>query len=100
MSAIWHAKHVMPKNVTVEQRIARHVDHADHAKTTLVSQLSAEDVERRFEGELGPELGKTRAAQPCEQLANSIIAPSHAFAQNRDKCGNADHQHGARHHRT
>jgi cytochrome c2 len=47
--------------------------------------VPAEGVGRRVEGELGPELGKTQAAQSREQIANSIIAPSHAFAENGEQ---------------
>jgi cytochrome c2 len=47
--------------------------------------IPAEGVERQVEGELGPELGKTQAAQSREQLASSIIAPSHAFADNGEQ---------------
>jgi cytochrome c2 len=47
--------------------------------------IPSEGVERRVEGEIGPELGKAQAAQPREQVASSIIAPSHAFAENGEK---------------
>ena len=30
MNASWHRKHPMPKNPTVNQRIAWHVEHAKH----------------------------------------------------------------------
>jgi hypothetical protein len=30
LNAAWHARHVMPKNPTEEQRIAWHVEHARH----------------------------------------------------------------------
>jgi hypothetical protein len=30
LNAAWHARHVMPKNPTEEQRIAWHVEHAKH----------------------------------------------------------------------
>jgi cytochrome c2 len=52
--------------------------------------VPAEGVERRVEGKLGPELGKTQAAQTREQLATSILAPSHAFADNGEKWKSGD----------
>lgn len=30
INAAWHEKHPMPKNATMEQRIAWHIQHAEH----------------------------------------------------------------------
>jgi mono/diheme cytochrome c family protein len=42
--------------------------------------VPGDDIQRRIEGALGPDLGKTQAAKTRDELATSIIAPSHAFA--------------------
>lgn len=52
--------------------------------------VPAEGIERRVEGELGPELGKATATQMREEVATSIIAPSHAFAQDGEKWKSGD----------
>ena len=46
MNAAWHAKHPMPPRVTLEQRIAWHLAHAQHCAcrpipATLRAQMRA-----------------------------------------------------------
>jgi mono/diheme cytochrome c family protein len=59
-------------------------------KCNTCHRIAAEGIERRVEGELGPELGKALAAQPRDQVATSIIAPSHAFAKDGEKWESGD----------
>jgi hypothetical protein len=42
--------------------------------------VPSENIERRVEGNIGPDLGEAQAAKTRDMLATSIIAPSHAFA--------------------
>jgi mono/diheme cytochrome c family protein len=61
-------------------------DPAEGRKAFLESRCNTchgvpgDQIERRVEGNLGPDLGKTQAAKSRDELASSIIAPSHAFA--------------------
>jgi hypothetical protein len=52
--------------------------------------IPSEGIERRVQGELGPELGSALAAQPREDIATSIIAPSHAFGGNAEDWKSGD----------
>jgi hypothetical protein len=51
MNAAWHAKHPMPPRVTVEQRIAWHLAHAQHcACRPIPAKLRAQMRARRRAG--------------------------------------------------
>jgi mono/diheme cytochrome c family protein len=39
--------------------------------------VPADNIERRVEGNLGPDLGQTQAAKTRDEIATSIISPSH-----------------------
>ena len=47
INAIWHRAHPMPKNPTLDQRIAWHVAHAEHCGCRPIAGRLREEMERR-----------------------------------------------------
>jgi hypothetical protein len=43
----WHLKHVMPKNPTVEQKIAWHVEHQKNCACREIPPKLAEEMKKR-----------------------------------------------------
>ena len=43
----WHELHRMPKNATLEQRIAWHMEHAKHCKCRPIPEKLAAEIEKR-----------------------------------------------------
>ena len=43
----WHLTHPMPKNPTLEQRIAWHIDHAKHCACRPIPENLKDEMERR-----------------------------------------------------
>ncbi len=43
----WHLTHRMPKNPTMEQRIAWHIDHAKNCACRPIPEKLREEMERR-----------------------------------------------------
>jgi hypothetical protein len=59
-------------------------------KCNTCHRIVGENSEPRVEGTLGPDLGKAQAAYSKEQLATSIIAPSHNVASIDQKWRSGD----------
>jgi hypothetical protein len=47
INAEWHKKHKMPKNPTVEQRIAWHIEHQKHCKCRPIPEKLRKEIEKR-----------------------------------------------------
>jgi len=47
MNAAWHQANPMPKNPTLDQRIAWHIEHAAHCACRPVPGRLAEEMRRR-----------------------------------------------------
>ena len=49
INGVWHRKHIMPKNPTLEQRIRWHIAHAKHcACRPIPAALLAETEKRKY----------------------------------------------------
>jgi len=47
MDAEWHRKNKMPKNATLEQRIAWHREHAKHCKCRPIPEKLKKEMKKR-----------------------------------------------------
>ncbi len=47
INAEWHRAHRMPKNPTLEQRIAWHIEHARHCGCRPIDDKLRDEMERR-----------------------------------------------------
>ena len=47
MNKEWHEKHKMPKNPTVDQRIAWHLDHAKNCSCRKIPGKLSEEMKKR-----------------------------------------------------
>ena len=43
----WHLAHSMPKNATIEQRIAWHLEHAKNCKCRDIPETLKEEMKKR-----------------------------------------------------
>jgi hypothetical protein len=47
LNAAWHRAHPMPKNATLDQRIAWHIEHARHCACRPIPEKLMEEIGRR-----------------------------------------------------
>jgi hypothetical protein len=50
INAEWHAKHKMPKNPTLEQRVKWHLEHAKHCSCRPIEGKMLEEFKKRYAG--------------------------------------------------
>ena len=50
INAEWHAKHKMPKNATLNQRVKWHMEHARHCSCRPLEGEVLEEIKRRYAG--------------------------------------------------
>jgi len=48
MNAEWHQAHPMPKNTSLEEKIAWHVEHSKHCHCRPIPEPLLEEIKRRF----------------------------------------------------
>ncbi|MBL7931608.1 MAG: hypothetical protein JNL60_06895 [Bacteroidia bacterium] len=47
INKVWHLKHKMPKNPSIDERIAWHLEHQKHCNCRKISGKLAEEMKKR-----------------------------------------------------